>query len=119
MKKNDMLYIYSNGRAAAISKTDGSLVWEVNLKKYAGMSIRAIGQITVEDDKLFIGGGGVLLCLAAKDGAFIWKNELKGWGYNFISIANAEGSAASAALASAAAAQAATTGAVVAATAAS
>lgn len=118
MKKNDILYIYSNGKAAAINKKDGSIIWEVNLKKYAGMNVRAIGQITVEDDKLFIGTGGVLLCLAAKDGTLLWKNELKGWGYNFISIANAESNTASAALASAAAAQAATTAAVVAATAA-
>ena len=114
-----MLYIYSNGRTAAINKKDGSILWEVNLKKYAGISVRAIGQITVDDDKLFIGTGDVLICLAAKDGAFIWKNELKGWGYNFISIANAESNAASAASASAAAAQAAATGAMVAATAAS
>ena len=119
MKKENILYIYSNGRAAAISKKDGTIVWEVNLKQYVGMNVRAIGQITVEDDKLFIGTGGVLLCLAAKDGAFIWKNELKGWGYNFISIANAENGTASAASASAAAAQAAATSAVVAASAAS
>jgi outer membrane protein assembly factor BamB len=117
MKKEDILYIYSNGRAAAISKKDGSIVWEVNLKKYVGMNARAIGQLTVEDDKLFIGISGILLCLAAKDGALIWENELKGWGYNFISIANAESNSASAASANAAAAQAATTAAVVAATA--
>ena len=109
MKKEDILYIYSNGRAAAISKKDGSMVWEVNLNKYAGMTVKAIGQITVEDDKLFIGSGGILLCLAAKDGAFIWKNELKGWGYNFVSIANAESNTASAASAGAAAQAAATT----------
>ncbi len=107
MKKNEILYIYSNGKAAAINKKDGSLVWEVNLKAYAGMSARAIGQITVDDNKLFISTGGVLICLAAKDGAFIWKNGLKGWGYSFISMANAESNAASAAFASAAAAQAA------------
>ena len=116
MKQNDIIYIYSHGRVAAISKKDGSIVWEVNCKQYAGMNVSAIGQITVEDDKLFIGSGGILLCLAAKDGALIWKNELKGWGYNFISIANAESNTASAASASAAAANAATTGAVVAAT---
>lgn len=114
MKKEDILYIYSNGKAAAISKRDGSILWEVNLKDYAGMHAKAIGQITVEDDKLFIGTGGILLCIAAKDGALIWKNELKGWGYNFISIANAESNTASAA----AAAQAAANTAVIAATAA-
>jgi outer membrane protein assembly factor BamB len=113
MKKNDILYIYSHGKAAAISKRDGSIVWEVNLKKYAGMNIKAIGQVTVEDDKLFIGSGGILLCLSTADGSLLWKNELKGWGYNFISIANAESNMAAAASASAAAAQAAATSAAV------
>jgi outer membrane protein assembly factor BamB len=118
MKKNGILYIYSNGKAAAISKEDGSIVWEVNLRQYAGMNVKAIGQILVEDDKLFIGSGGILLCLAAADGALLWKNELKGWGYNFISMANAENSTAAAAAANAAAAQAAATSAVISATAA-
>jgi outer membrane protein assembly factor BamB len=102
--KKDVLYILSNGRAAAINKKDGSIVWEVKLKEYAGSSmINSIGQITVEGDKIFIGSGGILLCLAAKDGAFLWKNELKGWGYNFISFANVGSDAAGAAMLAAAA----------------
>jgi hypothetical protein len=56
---------------------------------------------------------GILLCLSAKDGALIWKNELKGWGYNFVSMANAGNEAAGAASAAQAAAS---TAAVVAAT---
>ncbi len=109
------MYICSNGKAAAIDKRDGAIVWEVSLRKYAGIGVRGIGQITVEADRLFIGCGGVLLCLDTRDGALIWKNELKGWGYHFISMANAESSSASAAVASAAAAQAAATAATVAA----
>ena len=102
--KKDILYILSNGRVAAINKKDGSIIWEVKLKEFAGSMARAIGQITVEGDKIYVGSGGILLCLSTKDGSLIWKNELKGWGYNFISFANINNDAVGASAAQAAAA---------------
>jgi hypothetical protein len=69
------------------------------------------GQLTVEGDKLFIGATGILVCLRTKDGSLVWKNELKGWGYSFVSLANTGNEAAAAS-----AAQAATNAAVIAAT---
>ncbi|MEO6228576.1 MAG: PQQ-binding-like beta-propeller repeat protein [Ferruginibacter sp.] len=98
MKKSNLLFILSNGRVAAINKNDGQIVWEVKLRQYVGASATmAIGQISVEDDKIFVGGSGVLLCLNTYDGSLIWKNELTGWGYHFISMANVNNEAASAA----------------------
>ncbi len=105
MKQQQALFIFSNGRVAAINKKDGSLIWEVKLKQYLNSVSRfTFGQITAEGDKIFVGASGMLLCLSAKDGSLIWKNELKGWGYNFVSMANAGNEAASAAAASAASA---------------
>jgi serine protease inhibitor ecotin len=46
----------------------------------------------------------VLLCLDAKDGSLLWQNTLKGWGYGFVSMANAGNEAAAAAAISAASA---------------
>jgi outer membrane protein assembly factor BamB len=88
MKQNN-LFIFSNGKVAAISKKDGSIVWEIKLKQYikATMSY-AVGQISLEGDKLYIGVSGILVCLKAKDGSLVWVNELKGWGYGFVSMAN-------------------------------
>lgn len=105
MKQKDVLFILSNGRVAAISKADGSIIWEVKLKQY-GLSNTAhsIGQIMVEDNKIFVGCSGILACLSTKDGSLIWKNELKGWGYNFVSMANINNDAAGAATKAAAAA---------------
>ena len=101
MKKQSFLYILSNGRVAAINKKNGEIEWEVKLKSYVKTSmISGIGQITLEADQLFVGVGGILLCLSAKDGSLIWKNELKGWGYNFVAIAN-QGSDAAAAVSAA------------------
>jgi outer membrane protein assembly factor BamB len=88
MKQNN-LFILSNGKVAAISKKDGSIVWEIKLKQYIKSSTAyAIGQISLEGDKLYIGISGILVCLYAKDGSLAWTNELKGWGYGFVSIAN-------------------------------
>lgn len=116
-KKNSMridqyLYILSKGRVAAISKKDGSIFWEVKLKDYANVSSTSLGygQISVENNKIYIGISGLLFCLNAKDGSLVWFNELKGWGYNFISIAGAGNESAAAA---SAAAQAAVTATVV------
>ncbi len=98
MKKNNYLYILSNGRVAAIDKKDGEIKWEVKVKQYLSRPVTiSFGQISVEDDKLYIGSSGILLCLSTKDGSLIWKNELKGWGFQFVSMANVNNDAASAA----------------------
>ncbi len=105
MKKNNYLYILSNGRVAAINKKDGEIIWEVKVKQYLSSAITlSFGQISVEDNKLYIGASGILLCLNTKDGSLIWKNELKGWGYQFVSMANVNNEAAGAAAISAASA---------------
>ncbi len=116
MKKNNVLYILSNARVAALSKKDGAIIWEVKLKELGITNMtRGIGQIVEEEGKIFVGCNGVMACLDGKDGALIWKNELKGWGYNFISMANVNSDAASASIAASAAASAAATTAVIAA----
>lgn len=95
MRTDNKLFILSNGRVAAIDKKTGDIAWEVKLKEYVKTSLSyAIGQIFLEEGKLYIGVSGILICLSAKDGSFLWKNELKGWGYSFISIANANTGAA-------------------------
>jgi outer membrane protein assembly factor BamB len=115
MKQNN-LFIFSNGKVAAISKKDGSIVWEIKLKQYikATMSY-AVGQISLEGDKLYIGVSGILICLKAKDGSLVWINELKGWGYGFVSMANVNNDASAAAIQTAAANAAAVTAATTAA----
>jgi outer membrane protein assembly factor BamB len=103
MKPMDSLYIFSNGRVAAINKKDGSITWEIRLKEYISSSTaHHVGQLMLEGSKLYVGVEGVLLCLNAKDGSLVWKNELKGWGYNFVSIGNAGNEAGAAAMAQAA-----------------
>ncbi len=103
MKQNN-LFILSNGKVAAINKKDGSIIWEIKLKQYVKnvATMGAIGQISLEGDKLYIGVSGILICLYAKDGSLAWANELKGWGYSFVSMANVNNDASAAALQAAA-----------------
>lgn len=107
MKQKNALFIFSNGRVAAIDKKSGEIIWEVKIKEYLkrGMNFY-YGQIFVEDNKVYVGTSGMLLCLNAKDGSMLWKNELKGWGYQFVAMANtgSEGSATASAASAATAA---------------
>jgi len=104
MKQKNILYILSNGRVAAISKKDGTIIWEIKLKQYGVNNMgNSIGQLMEEDNKLYVGCAGMLVCLDTKDGALIWKNELKGWGYGFVSMVNLPNDAAGAAAKAAAA----------------
>lgn len=86
--KKEFLYIFSAGRVAKINGKSGEIVWETKLKDQGVKVYNGYCDIRVSDDKIFIGISGYLVCLKESDGSLIWKNELKGWGYNFISIAN-------------------------------
>jgi outer membrane protein assembly factor BamB len=89
MKQNNTIFIYSNGRVAALNSANGDIIWELKLKTYINTSVmQAVGSIQLEGDKLYVAVSGIIVCLKAKDGSLIWKNELKGWGYNFVSMAN-------------------------------
>lgn len=106
MKQKNTLFIFSNGRVAAIDKKTGDIIWEIKMKQYAGRSMSfSYGQIFAEDGKVYVGSAGMLFCLNAKDGSLLWKNELKGWGYQFVALANMgnEGAIASASAATTAA----------------
>jgi len=89
MRPLDALFILSNGRLAAINKKNGEIIWETKLKQYLNSKLSlTIGQLQVEGEKIYLGCSGIILCLSAKDGSLVWKNELKGWGYHFVSMAN-------------------------------
>ena len=102
MKQNN-LFIFSNGKVAAINKKDGSIIWEIKLKQYVKSTMDySVGQINLDGDKLFVGVSGIIVCLNAKDGSLVWVNELKGWGYSFVSMANVNNDANAAAIKAAA-----------------
>lgn len=95
MNQDKILFILSNGRVAAINKKNGEIVWEVKLKQYLKTKFNLnFGQLSVEGNNIYVGATGILLCLHTNDGSLIWKNELKGWGYHFLAMANVGNEAA-------------------------
>ncbi|WP_346236275.1 PQQ-binding-like beta-propeller repeat protein [Niabella insulamsoli] len=113
MRIDNKLFIYSNGRVAALDKKSGDIVWEVKLKEYVKTTTSyAVGQLALEGSKLYVAVSGIVVCLNAENGSLVWKNELKGWGYAFVNMTG-EGLATSGAEAGAVqAANAAATGAM-------
>jgi outer membrane protein assembly factor BamB len=87
-KLSGSVYIFSFGRVAKLNKQNGEIVWEIKLKDLGITSYNAFGDIRHEGEYLFIGISGHIICLTENDGSLVWKNDLKGWGYNYISIAN-------------------------------
>ncbi len=86
--KKEFLYIFSAGRVAKVNSKNGEIVWTIKLKDHGITMYNSFGDIRVDQDKIFIGLSGHLICLKESDGSLVWKNNLEGWGYNYISIAN-------------------------------
>lgn len=85
---NDTLYIGCNGYVAAIDLMTGQERWRTKLQTGA---FTATGHsdvsVIVRGGFVFAGSQGHLLCLDSATGAAVWHNELKGMGYNDVSLA--------------------------------
>jgi outer membrane protein assembly factor BamB len=82
------LVIGSNGYVAALNPPTGEEMWRTQLKQGlfsstsgSDVSVIVVGSI------IFAGSCGHLFCLAIEDGAVLWANDLKGFGYNDVSLA--------------------------------
>jgi outer membrane protein assembly factor BamB len=85
------LYIGCNSVVAAIDPTDGSMVWVTSLAAGGFFSGHASQDVCVleHQDKVFAGCYGHLFALAGDTGEILWHNELKGFGYNDVTLAMA------------------------------
>lgn len=82
------LIIGSNGHVAAIHPTEGRELWRTKLQH--GVFTATGGQdvsVLVQDEFVFAGSNGMLFCLSHATGQILWSNELKGMGYNDVSLA--------------------------------
>jgi outer membrane protein assembly factor BamB len=84
----ELLYIGCNGQVAAIDPETGNEVWRATL---GGGLFGSPGakDVTVlqHEDRVFAGCHGHLSCLDAGTGRVLWQNELKGMGYNDVTLA--------------------------------
>jgi len=82
------LVIGINGYVAAIDMATGAELWRTKLEQGVfSATNHSDVSIIIHGDFVFAGSNGLLFCLAINDGHVIWQNELKGLGYNDVSLA--------------------------------
>lgn len=87
MQKN-ILVIGCNGYVSAILANTGEELWRTKLRDGVFGGSRGYDvSVMIEDDKVYAGCYGRIYALNAADGSVLWSNELKGMGYNEISLA--------------------------------
>jgi len=87
MQRN-ILIVGSNGFVSAIAADSGNELWRTKLRDgIMGGSYGSIVSVLIDGDKIFAGCSGRLYCLDSLTGKILWNNDLKGMGYNVISLA--------------------------------
>jgi outer membrane protein assembly factor BamB len=89
----DIIYVGVKAHVAAISKLDGSILWQTKLRSAATSGDRFV-TLLVEEGHVYAHTYGELYCLDADTGEVRWKNELDGLSYDIVSLAT-EGSSSS------------------------
>ncbi len=70
-------------RVAAISKSDGAILWSTELSNALG---NPFVTLVLDSDRIFAGCAGHLHCLDLATGRILWTNELPGYGYGLASL---------------------------------
>jgi len=82
------LIIGSNGYVAAIDVMDGRELWRTALQTgIFSTTSHSDVSVLVQGGFVLAGSRGHLFCLDAENGSILWHNELKGMGYNDVSLA--------------------------------
>jgi outer membrane protein assembly factor BamB len=83
LKADDLVFVGSGGKVAAIARAGGEIVWE---QKMADGIVSLLCDPAVG---LLVGASGRLWCLDPVTGSQRWHNELKGFGLGAVAIATA------------------------------
>lgn len=107
MKLQLLLFLGLNGRAAALDRDSGEIVWEWTAKDPEKQ--RAVGgymTLLVDQGELFVSANGYTYRLDPLTGAELWANPLRGWGVGPTALATSTASSMQVLTAAAAAKQA-------------
>ena len=80
---DDLLYVGTHGHVTAIGKQRGRKVWSTSLPN-TGYDIVTL---LVEDDAVYAISKGYLFAHDASTGHIMWKNDLKGLGHGYSTLA--------------------------------
>lgn len=83
---SELLFIACNGHVAALDASTGQERWRVALQGVFGATQGQDVTILEHDGRVYAGANGHVFCLDAATGARVWDNELKGLGYNDVTL---------------------------------
>lgn len=82
------LILGSNGYVCAIDPQSGTELWRTRLQDaLLGATRREDVSVLVRDGIVYAGSQGHVFALSATSGEILWHNELKGLGFNDVSLA--------------------------------
>jgi outer membrane protein assembly factor BamB len=83
MKLQEIILIGVKNSVAAVSKTNGAILWTTKLSGGVGGDFVTV---TCDGETVFAHSSGQLYRLDLDNGRVLWTNELKGYGYGLASI---------------------------------
>jgi len=89
MTADQLLYVGFNSRIAALSRSNGALVWQWEATNGTGFVA-----LLLDGDLLFASVDGYTYCMDAINGQELWCNQLEGFGTGVPCLCTANGSTA-------------------------
>ena len=86
--QNDLLIIGCNGYVSAIKSSTGEECWRTKLRE--GVLGGSRGQdvsVLIDGNQIYAGCSGRIYAINVQNGEIAWSNDLKGMGYNEVSLA--------------------------------
>ena len=86
--QNNLLIIGCNGYVSGINTNTGEELWRTKLRDSVfGGSRGDDVSVLIDGNEIFAGCCGRIYALDASDGKVLWANDLKGVGFNEVSLA--------------------------------
>ncbi len=84
MNADNIILLGLNDTVTAISKNDGSILWEAELP--GSLNGDDFVSLACDGEKVFAHTEGKLHCLDLANGLVLWSNQLKGYGYGLATL---------------------------------
>ncbi len=84
-KLHQLIFVGFNGRAAALDRDTGEVVWANNEMQSGYVSL------LLDGDRLIVSTNGYMYCLDPYTGQTLWHNSMVGFGYGPTSLVSVHG----------------------------
>ena len=81
-----LIFVGFNGKAMALDRDTGEIVWTYNQMKGGNVTF------LLDGDRLIVSTNGYIYCLDPLTGQILWHNPMKGYGMGITSLASVRGS---------------------------